>query len=90
MPSPDESRVAHAAFERIETGDIFYRIGLDLVHSVLAGRSDITLAQAVGLLLPTWNQAFYRYHPFDEHHLAELAALLESFPERVIGYKPGH
>lgn len=86
MPTPEELRTAHAVFERIESRGVFYPIALRLVDFVFGGRSDLTSAEAVSVLLQTSNQAFYRYHRFDEHHVADLEVLLESFREGVTSY----
>lgn len=52
-----------------------------------SGQSRLSRAEAVAVLLQTWNQHFYRYHPFNEQHFSELEARLGSFRESLASYR---
>lgn len=87
VPAAEELRAARVAFERIAPRDVFYRAARELVESALMGRSSLSLAEAIAVLLQDWNRSFYRYRPFDEQHFLELEALLDSFREPLAGYE---
>jgi hypothetical protein len=87
MPTAEELRAARAEFERIEPRALFYRAAIELVESAWRGQSSLSLAEATAVLLKTWNQAFYRYHPFNEQHFSNLEALFKSCREPLAGYR---
>lgn len=71
---------AHKSFQQNEPRDLFYRAARELVRLAIAKQTEITLAEALGTLLQTWNKSFYRFHgKFDEPHIQAL--------ERVINKK---
>jgi len=87
----DAVRKARAAFERNEPRDLFYRAAVYLVGEALRGNAPLSVAEALAVLLQTWNRAYYRYYLFDsdhfsaiEHLLAEHQGTLAAFRKRRI------
>lgn len=69
---------ARQVFRQRESRDLFYRAARELVRLAIAKQTDLTVAEALGTLLQTWNKSFYRFHAaFDETHIRALEALIE-------------
>lgn len=85
-PSSSEFRCGVLAFRKNERRDAMYRVASFLVDHFWGNPRE--LADAVGVLLLTWNQAHYRYGPPDferlERLLATDAALLRELRARDI------
>ena len=85
-PSPDEFRKGYMAFQQHERRDAMYKTATFLVNHFWGHPADI--ADSLGVLLLTWNQAFYRYGPFDFQRLEKVIAtkqpVLDSFRSRDI------
>ena len=85
-PSPDEFRKGYMAFQQHERRDAMYKTATFLVNHFWDYPADI--ADSLGVLLLTWNQAFYRYGPFDFQRLEKVIAtkqpVLDSFRSRDI------
>jgi hypothetical protein len=85
-PSPDEFRKGYMAFQQHERRDAMYKTATFLVNHFWDHPADI--ADSLGVLLLTWNQAFYRYGPFDFQRLEKVIAtkqpVLDSFRSRDI------
>jgi hypothetical protein len=85
-PSSDEFRKGYMAFQQHERRDAMYKTATFLVDHFWGRPADI--ADSLGVLLLTWNQAFYRYGPFDFQRLEKIIAanqpLLDSFRSRHI------
>ena len=85
-PSPDEFRRGYMAFQQHERRDAMYKTAIFLVNHFWDHPADI--ADSLGVLLLTWNQAFYRYGPFDFQRLEKVIAtkqpVLDSFRSRDI------
>ncbi len=69
-------RKARDAFTKNEPRDLFYRAATELVGRALDRSSSLTVAEALAVLLQTWNRAYYRYRRFDADHFSDLEALL--------------
>ena len=63
VPSPGEFRKGYRAFQRRERRDAMYKTAEFLILRFWWRPAD--LANGLGVLLLTWNQAFYRYGGFD-------------------------
>lgn len=87
IPTAEELREAHNLFERMEPRALFYRAALELVGFAWDGRSSLSVAQAVAVLLKTWNQSFYRFRKFDEEHLFGLEALVKTYRGALNEYR---
>ncbi len=78
-------------FERHEKRDAMYKVATFLVEHYWGNPAE--MADALGVLLLTWNQAFYRYGPFSfdslEQCLAANLASLEGFRTRdILSFSP--
>jgi hypothetical protein len=72
VPSCEEFLKGCDEFERREKRDAMYKMATFLVSHFWGKPSDT--ADALGVLLLTWNQAFYRYGNFDFDKLEECIA----------------
>jgi hypothetical protein len=69
---------ARQRFREQESRDLFYRAATELVRLALDGQTSISVAEALGTLLQTWNKSFYRFHgKFDEAHFQALERVVE-------------
>jgi len=75
--TPTDLKKAHEVFEANESRDIFYRAATELVNLALLGKTSLTVAEALAVLLQTWNKAYYQYRKFDNDHFASIERLLE-------------
>jgi hypothetical protein len=85
-----ESDLIHAreVFRRHESRDLFYRAALELVRLAIGKQTEITVAEALGTLLQTWNKSFYRFHgTFDESHVRELENLIDRNQAQLITWR---
>jgi len=71
-PTGDELEFGVRAFQAHEARDAMYKVATFLVDDWWGNPSE--MADGMGVLLLTWNQAFYRYGVFD---FAELEACIE-------------
>jgi hypothetical protein len=77
MPAVADLARARQSFEANEPRDLFYRAATELVTLSLDGRTSLSVAEAVAVLLQTWNASYYRYHHhFDSAHFADIEAML--------------
>ncbi len=76
-PTIQELNAARKAFEESEPRDLFYRAATELVGLALQGKTSLSLTEALAVLLQTWNEAFYRYTPFDSQHFSDLEDVVE-------------
>lgn len=82
-----EITMAHTIFLEKEVRDLFYRVAMDYVSRAIEGQTELTLAEALSVLLLTWNSAYYRFRGFDEQHLEEIEVVLESNLQTILNYK---
>lgn len=80
-------RAARRTFEANETRDLFYRAASELVSLSLEGVSTLTLAEALAVLLQTWNSAYYRFRKFDTQHFTDIDRLLCEYRHVVSDYR---
>ncbi len=76
FPTRIDLERAHEAFRANEPRDLFYRAATELTELALAGRTSLTLSEALAILLQTWNKAYYRYKRFDRQHFRAIECLL--------------
>lgn len=69
---------ARATYEANEPRDLFYKAATQLVLLSLAGRTTLTISEAIAVLLQTWNREFYRFRKFSAQHFAAIDKLLLS------------
>ena len=54
---------AHDVFRAHESRDLFYRAAITLVGLAKAGTTDLTVGEALAVLLRTWNSAYGSTRP---------------------------
>lgn len=69
VPSPTEFQAGWRAFQSHEKRDAMYSVATFLIAHFWGKPSES--ADSLGVLLLTWNQAFYRYGPFDFERLED-------------------
>jgi hypothetical protein len=67
---------ARQTFEVHEPRDLFYRAATELVALALDGRTSLSVAEALAVLLQTWNKMFYQYRRFDSQHFNDIERLI--------------
>jgi hypothetical protein len=78
-PTISQLRKAHKVFAREEARDLFYRVATDLVERSTRGESELSLGEAVAVLLATWNRRFYqRGRRCDAHHVDVIDKAIQS------------
>lgn len=75
-PTREELDNAHRTFRKYESRDVFYRAATDLITLALRGETSINVAEALAVLLQTWNRSYYRFHPATAQHFEDLEAVL--------------
>ena len=86
-PTLSDVRDARKKFREVEPRDLFYRAATELVKLARSGTSDLSLADALAVLLQTWNVTFYRFKKMDEQHLGQLSALLVSCDKQLAAFR---
>ena len=86
-PSIQDIMAAREAFEANEPRDLFYRAATELVTLALDGKTSLSVAEALAVLLQTWNKAFYRYYKFDNQHFAEIERLIEDHRALLLAFR---
>lgn len=82
-PTCQELEKARVDFEDIEPRSIFYRAAMDLVDLAIHNKTKLNLAEAIAVLLQTWNVSYYRFRPFNKEHLSDIEDLLRKHPEII-------
>ena len=86
VPNPEEFSKGCEEFQKHEKRDAMYKVATFLVSHFWGKASHMT--DGLGVLLLTWNQAFYRYGIFDFDKLEKCIAAnlekIESFRDRDI------
>jgi hypothetical protein len=77
IPTIRELEAAKKAFELNEPRDLFYRAATELVDQAIQGNSSLSLAEALAVLLQTWNSAYYRYNAFDNKHFSDIENIVK-------------
>jgi hypothetical protein len=80
-------KAARQAFERNEPRDLFYRAATELVTLALDGKTSLTVAEAVAVLLQTWNKMFYQYRRFDSRHFTDIERLIREHLSILISFR---
>jgi hypothetical protein len=61
-----------------EPRGLFYLAATALVELAIGGKPPpLKTAEALAVLLQTWNKAYYQYRPFNAQHLSEIERILE-------------
>ncbi len=91
IPSPTEFKQGYEEFQRREKRDAMYKVASFLTAHFWGKPAE--MADSLGVLLLTWNQALYRYGSFDFDRLEQCIAsnlpLLEKYRSRsILEYSP--
>lgn len=62
-PSLDDLAGAAQTFQENEGRDLFYRVATEIIALAIDGKTTITVSEGLAVLLQTWNQTYYRFHP---------------------------
>ncbi len=81
--------VARQEFLRREPRDLFYRAATELIRLAIEDeQATISVSEALGTLLQTWNKSFYRFHgKFDESHFQGLEKVVKQQEEKWKGWR---
>jgi hypothetical protein len=82
-----EIKAARKAYVKYEPRDLFYRAATALVNLATCGKVPISTAEALAVLLQTWNKAYYQYRPFDGRHFAEIERLLAKHQQTLAAFR---
>ena len=86
--SANALKKARKAFEANEPRNLFYRAATELVDLALQGTTSLTVAEALAVLLQTWNKAYYQYRKFDTVHFTDIENLLSENKLLIARYRP--
>lgn len=75
-PTAEDLTTARKLFGEHEPRDIFYRAANDLVALAREGRASVSVAEALAVLLQTWNRPFYQFRKFSLEHFEAIEDLL--------------
>jgi hypothetical protein len=75
-PSNKDLDLAHRLYIEREPRDLFYRAALQLVALADRGEGDVTLSEALTVLLAVWNVQYYRMRPDARRTLVDDLDLL--------------
>jgi len=81
-------RKAHAIFQKNEPRDLFYRAATELIALARDHKSSLDLAEALAVLLQTWNRQYYRFRKFDGAHFENIEHLLQTYQSVLAEYLP--
>lgn len=87
MPTVDELKKARQAFLEHEPRDLFYKVASELIKLSIEGKTEITLSEALAVLLQTWNRSYYQYRKFDNQHFSDISSLIENYAHAAFKYR---
>src|SRR5574341_1240589 len=83
----NDLKSARSAFESNEPRDLFYRAATELVELALRKSTALSVAEALAVLLQTWNRPFYQYKPFNSQHFHDIESLINSLQKILTRYR---
>lgn len=83
-PTRYELDQAHSAFVEAEPRDLFYRAATELVGRAIHHDGPLSVAEALAVLLQTWNKSYYRFRQFNAAHFADIESLLETYGAQLM------
>jgi len=72
----NDLKKARQLFEENEPRDLFYRVATELISLSLDGKTNLSVAEGLAVLLQTWNKGYYQFRKFDDKHFEEIENLL--------------
>ena len=86
--TPSQLDRARVLYEEVEPRGLAYRGARDIIRRADEKLSDLSVAEAVGMLLLSWNASYYRFRGgFDEDHLREIEDLLGDWYADITCYR---
>jgi hypothetical protein len=86
--TPNQLDQARVFYEEIEPRGLAYRGARDIIRRAEEGLSDLSPAEAVGMLLLSWNANYYRFRGrFGEDHQREIDGLLRDWQADITVYR---
>lgn len=86
-PTIHEIETARRIFETNEPRDLLYRAAIELVTLALDGKTSLSVAEALAVLLQTWNKMFYRYRKFGSRHFSDIERLISYHHSILITFR---
>jgi hypothetical protein len=86
-PRVSELDEARKRFLEYEPRDLFYRVASELIELALTDKTSITVAEALAVLLQTWNAPYYQFCPFTVQHFAHIEALLQKHLDDALRFR---
>jgi hypothetical protein len=83
-------RAAQTVYETLDPRGVIYRAATVLVEMALQSRIDLTVAEALAVLLQTWNKQFYRFKhkgKLTEQHFCDIEKLLKRHKRPLLEYR---
>jgi len=77
-------KIAHDKFVVYEPRDLFYRTAIELVGLAINKKTSLSIADALAVLLQTWNKMYYRYKRFDNKHFEDIESLIKKHLPKII------
>jgi hypothetical protein len=77
-PTFQEVIQAHSLFLQKEPRDLFYRTAIYLIELSINHNGALSIAEAISVLLQTWNKSYYRFRQFDQNHFNDIENLLQN------------
>jgi len=89
VPTVESVEVARRAFAAQEPRHLFYRVATELIDLALKNQTKVSVAEALAVLLQTWNAQFYRFGRvnFDEEHFQRIELLVTNNLASIEGYR---
>lgn len=87
VPTQQDLKLAQEAFLENEPRDLFYRVATELIRLSIEGKTQITLPEALSVLLQTWNRQYYQYRRFDNQHYTDICNLFERLSRSVFRFR---
>jgi len=86
-PTRKQLITARKRFEINEPRDLFYRAATELVDLAIRNKIKLSVAESLAVLLQTWNQQYYRFHPFTLQHFSEIDGLVQAHEALLKDYR---
>jgi len=88
IPTIEDVRAARRHRADRKTRDPFYYQARELVDRAIVEKSWPSVAEALGVVLKTWNKNYYRFFAtFDEKHLADIVCLIQRHAPTILSFR---
>jgi len=88
IPTIEDIRAARRHRAKRKNRDSFYYQARELVDQAIIEKSWPRVAEALGVVLKTWNKNLYHYVvTFNEKHLADIASLIKRHAPTILSFR---